>query len=368
MIIKSLMKLKQPIAFFSCYYLAFSSHAQTRKTIKKAPVKATIKNTASVVQSKVWSPARAHDWYSDHNWMTGTNFIPSTAINQLEMWQQESFDPETIDRELGYAASIGFNTMRVFLHSAVWKQDSTGFKQRINRYLEISDKHHIKTMIVFFDDCWNKEPKPGTQSIPKPGTHNSGWVQDPGDPYSKDTTVYPGLEKYVKSILRTFRDDKRIVMWDLYNEPGNSNKRDSSFPLLRKVFSWARDINPSQPLTSGLWAWDFYELNNFQAANSDIITYHDYEEEPFHRRVIDMLKIHGRPLVCTEYMARTRKSTFKDIFPLLKSYNVGAINWGLVAGKTNTIYAWDNPIEHGDEPKEWFHDVFRKDGTPVQER
>ncbi|MGI8634096.1 MAG: galactose-1-epimerase, partial [Segetibacter sp.] len=287
----------------------------------------------------------------------------SNAINQLEMWQEDSFDPETIDRELGYAEGMGFNTMRVFLHSIAWQQDSSGFKQRINKYLDISNRHNIKTIFVFFDDCWNKEPKAGVQPLVKPGIHNSGWLQDPGDPYSKDTTVDPRLEKYVKSILRSFRSDQRILVWDLYNEPGNNNKRDSSMPLLRKVFSWARDINPEQPVSAGLWAWDFYELNAFQVANSDVITYHDYEEIPLHSRVIELLKANGKPLICTEYMARTRKSTFKDIFPLLKKYNVGAINWGLVAGKTNTIYAWDDPIPTGDEPKEWFHDIFRKDGS-----
>jgi len=350
--------MRTELAFIIYLFFAGNLHAQKAKTI-------AVKKAVAPV-SKVWSAAKANDWYSDHNWITGANFIPSTAINQLEMWQSETFDPTTIDRELGYAESVGFNAMRVFLHSLAWQEDSTGFKQRVNQYLAIANNHRIQTIFVFFDDCWNKVPKPGVQPAPKPGIHNSGWMQDPGDPYSKDTTVFPGLEKYVKSMLKSFRQDKRILMWDLYNEPGNGGKRDSSFPLLRKVFSWAREVNPEQPITAGLWAWDFYELNAFQAANSDIITYHDYEEVPMHRRVIDLLKMYGRPLVCTEYMARSRKSTFKDIFPLLKSYNIGAINWGLVAGKTNTIYAWDTPMENGDEPKEWFHDVFRKDGTPYR--
>jgi aldose 1-epimerase len=352
------MKVKSLYIFFISVLVITNVQAQK--------VKPPIVKKAAATESKVWSVAKANDWYSDNNWITGANFIPSTAINQLEMWQADSFDPTTIDKELGYAENIGFNAMRVFLHSLVWQADSAGFKQRINQYLDISSRHNIKTIFVFFDDCWNKIPKPGAQSTPRPGIHNSGWVQDPGDPYSKDTTVYPRLEKYVKSVLRNFKQDKRILMWDLYNEPGNGNKRDSSFPLLRKVFSWARDVNPEQPITCGLWAWDFYELNAFQAANSDIITYHNYEEVPLHRRTIDVLKMYGRPLICTEYMARTRKSTFKDIFPLLKQYNIGAINWGLVSGKTNTIYAWDDPMENGGEPKEWFHDVFRKDGTPYR--
>ncbi|MDB5250182.1 MAG: 1,4-beta-xylanase [Segetibacter sp.] len=359
------MKIKACVVSFLCILFASQLTAQKSKKSIRSTVRPAAA-TALAPASKIWTAEKANAWYNEHNWMTGANFIPSNAINQLEMWQADSFDPETIDRELGYAASIGFNTMRVFLHSLVWQQDSTGFKERINRYLDISTKHNIKTMFVFFDDCWNKIPKPGAQPVVKPGIHNSGWMQDPGDPYSKDTTVYPGLEKYVKSILRNFRTDKRIILWDLYNEPGNNNKRDSSMPLLRKVFSWARDINPEQPVSVGLWAWDFYDLNAFQLANSDVITYHDYEEVPLHRRVMDLLKATGKPLICTEYMARTRKSTFKDIFPLLKQYNIGAINWGLVAGKTNTIYAWDDPIASGDEPKEWFHDIFRKDGSPYR--
>lgn len=356
---------KRDIIFVIIFLFSLPVAAQKTRSsgAKKALTYTQVKSNA---QGKIWSVEKANTWYSENNWMTGANFIPSNAINQLEMWQESSFDPETIDRELGYAESIGFNTMRVFLHSLVWAEDSAGFKQRIDRYLAISNKHHIKTIFVFFDDCWNKEPKPGVQPGPKPGVHNSGWVQDPGDPYSKDTTVYPRLEKYVKSILRNFRSDKRILLWDLYNEPGNGGKRDSSFPLLRKVFSWAREVSPDQPISAGLWAWDFYELNAFQAANSDVITYHNYEDVPMHQRVIELLKTNGRPLICTEYMARTRKSTFKDIFPLLKQFNVGAINWGLVAGKTNTMYAWDDPIATGDEPKEWFHDVFRKEGTPYR--
>src|ERR1700753_469750 len=127
-----------------------------------------------------WSEEKANAWYAQHKWINGSNFIPSTAINQLEMWQADTFDPKTIDRELGYAEGIGFNAMRVFLHSVVWQEDPAGFKKRINEYLAIADKHHIQTIFVFFDDCWNPNAKPGKQPDPKPGIHNSGWMQDPG--------------------------------------------------------------------------------------------------------------------------------------------------------------------------------------------
>ena len=311
----------------------------------------------------VWSVEKANAWYKQHKWINGADFLPSTAINQLEMWQADTFDAATIDKELGWAEGIGFNTMRVYLHSLAWKQDNEGFKKRVGQYLAIADKHHIKTIFVFFDDCWNKQAAIGKQPEPKPGIHNSGWVQDPGDPDSKNPAKFPALERYVKDVLTRFKSDKRILLWDLYNEPGNSGKLTTSLPLLKSVFAWARAVNPEQPISAGIWAWDFYELNAFQATNSDVITYHDYEEPQWHQRVIDLLKIQGRPMICTEYMARTKNSRFENILPMLKKQNIGAINWGLVDGKSNTKYAWDTPLTGGEEPKEWFHDIFRKDGT-----
>lgn len=340
--------------------LAFvSGTAEAQKSKKAAPVIAA--------PATVWSAEKANAWYKEHKWMTGANYIPATAINQLEMWQADSFDPATIDTELTWAQNIGFNTMRVFLHHMAWEGDQAGFKKRMNDYLTIADKHGIKTMFVFFDDVWDKEPKAGKQRAPKPGVHNSGWVQDPGQKASYDSAGFPLLEKYVTDVLTSFGKDKRILLWDLYNEPGNSGKKDSSYHLLTKVFQWARSANPDQPISAGLWDWSFEKLNAFQFNNSDIITYHNYDEAPQHRRVIELLKASGKPLICTEYMARTRNSRFSTILPLLKEKNVGAINWGFVDGKTNTIYAWDTPLPDGSQPIEWFHDIFKRDGTPYRE-
>lgn len=331
-------------------------HAQkNKKPVSNIPVTGT-----------VWTVEKANAWYNAYKWITGANYIPATAINQLEMWQADSFDPAAIDKELGWAQSIGFTTMRVFLHSVAWKQDPDGFKKRVAEFLSISDKHHIQPLFVFFDDCWNKEPKAGKQPAPKTGVHNSGWVQDPGQPGSFDTSNYPVLEKYVKDVLTTFAYDKRILLWDLYNEPGNGEKRDSSLPLLTKIFQWARAINPDQPLSAGLWDWSLENLNDFQLMNSDIITYHDYQESALHKQVVQVLKANGKPLICTEYMARTRNSRFATVLPMLKTEQVGAINWGFVSGKTNTIYAWDEPHPNGSQPIEWSHDIFRNDGTPYR--
>ncbi|GHA48053.1 hypothetical protein GCM10007103_31230 [Salinimicrobium marinum] len=318
-------------------------------------------------QEQRWSLEKANQWYEQNDWIVGANFVPSTAINQLEMWQEDTFDPEVIDRELSYAEEIGMNTMRVYLHSLAYKADKEGFKKRMEQYLSIADSHGIKTMFVIFDDVWNADPKIGKQPEPQPGTHNSGWVQDPGYPASIQEENFPELEVYVKDILQTFANDNRILLWDLYNEPGNNDKGNESMPLLKEVFSWARAVNPSQPLSVGLWKWELKDLNAFQALNSDIITYHSYDDPEKHELIIELLKSHGRPMICTEYMARTRNNRFSNTLPMLKNENIGAINWGLVNGKSNTIYAWNTPIESGEEPTEWFHDVFRKDGTPYRQ-
>ena len=314
-----------------------------------------------------WTKEQANQWSQQWGWLRGCNFQPSTAINQLEMWQAETFDPETIDRELGWAAAIGMNCMRVYLHHVAWDVDKDGFKKRMQQYMDIAADHGIFTIFVFFDDCWNPTYTAGKQPEPKPGVHNSGWVRDPGDLLFEKPELINLLEKYVKDVLTTFKDDKRIVMWDLYNEPGNSGYGDKSFDLLKKSFEWAWEINPSQPLSVGVWNIKLSNLNKFQVEHSDIITYHDYKDLTQHLQAVDTLKRYGRPMICTEYMARHFNSTFQEIMPMMKTENIGAINWGLVAGKTNTIFKWNEPLPEMDEPPLWFHDIFRKDGTPYSQ-
>jgi hypothetical protein len=236
----------------------------------------------------------------------------------------------------------------------------------LNTYLDISTKHGIKTLFVIFDDCWNDTAWAGKQPAPKTGIHNSGWVRDPGTMLYSHPDTLKALEAYVKDLIGSFKNDNRILLWDLYNEPGNSQQFDKSMPLLQKVFAWAREVNPSQPVSAGVWNNNprFANLNKFQLENSDVITYHNYNYIDHHKNAIDTLRKFGRPLICTEYMARKNGSVFQLIMPLLKKENIGAINWGFVSGKTNTIYAWGTPMPDGKEPELWFHDIYRKDKTP----
>lgn len=330
--------------------------------LAQSAVAPTTQTAKPVLVAGRWSAEKANAWYARQPWFVGANFIPSTAINQLEMWQAETFDPTTIDKELGLAEGLGMNMMRVFLHNLVWEKDPEGYKQRIGQFLQIADKHHIRIMFVLFDSCWNDDPKLGRQPDPKPGVHNSGWARAPGTKRLFDARTWPGLQTYVTGVLRAFANDNRVVVWDLFNEPTNSGYNDAVMPLLTKSFEWARAANPSQPITAGWWH-DHPLSGDFMFANSDIITFHNYNAADKLEQQIVALQKMGRPILCTEYMARRNNSLFETCLPVFKKYKVGAINWGLVKGKTNTIFAWDTPIAGGEEPKLWFHDIFRPDGS-----
>ena len=324
-----------------------------------------------------WTTAEANAWYAKKSWPVGANFIPSNAINQLEMWQADTFDLRTIRRELGWAAAIGMNTMRVYLHDLLWDADRAGFTSRINQYLEAAMALGIRSILCIFDDCWKPGGLLGKQPAPKAGIHNSGWLQSPGLPIVNDPAEWPRLERYVKQLMTDFADDERILLWDLYNEPGNNGNGDASLPLVAAIFDWAQGVRPSQPLTVGLWS-DNTLLNSFQLLHSDVITFHNYESASRLREQIVMLKKYDRPLICTEWLRRspgffddgvqrhTEHSEVPTCLPVFKEEGVGCISWGLVAGKTNTIYAWGKP--GGDsEPPVWFHDLFRPDGMPYHD-
>ncbi len=332
-----------------------------------------------------WTAEKANTWYAEQPWLVGSNFAPAYAINQLEMWQADTFDPAAIDKELGYAQDLGFNTMRVYLHHMLWEQDSKGLIERMEKYLEIADKRKIGTMFVLFDSVWSPFPKPGKQPEPKPFTHNSGWVQSPGADVLKDPSKYPVLEAYVKGVVGHFKDDSRVQIWDIWNEPDNpvpqykdvelKNKNELVLPLLAKSFAWAREAKPMQPLTSGVWVGEDWSdpaklkpIERVQIENSDVISFHNYASLEKMTKAVESLKGYNRPLICTEYMARPIGSTFDPVMGYLKKEKVGAYNWGFVSGKSQTIFPWDSwEKEYGPEPPVWFHDIFRTDGTPYRQ-
>lgn len=335
--------------------------------------------------SNRWTEQAANDWYTRQPWLVGANYVPSDAINQLEMFQEPTFNPSLNDRELGLAESIGMNTMRVFLQDQLWQQDPKGFVRRLDAFLTIASRHHIRPILVLFDSCWEPNPHLGPQHPPIPGVHNSGWVQSPGGRELSDPSYEPKLKEYVVGVVSAFAKDDRVLAWDIWNEPDNTNGNRFGEPkdkvklveaMLPKAFAWARSAHPTQPLTSGVWAGNWSDpakespVTKIQLAESDVISFHNYGwPEEFEARVKSLQPLH-RPIICTEYMARGSGSTFDTILPLAKKLNVAAINWGLVAGKTQTYLPWDS-WQHPymlSQPTVWFHEVFRHDDTPYRQR
>lgn len=333
-----------------------------------------------------WRPGPARDWYSEQEWPVGANFIPANAINQLEMWQPATFDPQRIDLELGWAEGLGMNSLRVFLHDLLWREDADGFRKRLEEFLRIAAKHKMRVVFVLFDSTGDPVPKPGPQHAPAPGVYNSGWVQSPGISALADPAEYPRLEAYVRGLIAAFANDKRVLAWDLWNEPDAlnpevyrklepANKNDLVLALLPKVFEWAREEHPKQPLTSGVWQGDWSDpdklvpIDKIQLESSDVISFHNYgPAEDFQQRV-EWLEAYNRPVFCTEYLARTGRSTFEGDLAVAKDHKVAAFNRGLVAGKTQTylpIDSWEHPSADR-EPAVWFQDIFRMDGTPYRQ-
>jgi len=339
-----------------------------------------------------WSRQKARAWHDTQPWICGCNFLPSSAVNFLEMWHEDSFDRVTTSRELGWAAAVGFNAVRVNLHSLIWEHDRAGLLARVEWFLDVASKQGIRTVFCLFDDCGfgGAEPVYGAQADPVPGVHNSRAVASPGRATVMDREAWPMLQRYVSDVLMQFGTDERVLFWDLYNEPGNRmifsadgfDRYDEalmphSLALMTAVFDWARATGPMQPLTVGAWMTPQVgstevpfqsEIDRRAVELSDIVTFHAYCNASSAGRFIDHLEEHGRPIFCTEWMARPVDSRIEDQLPLFRERGVGCFQWGFVKGRTQTHLPWPEAlvVQHGGHTDRgtWFHDILYADGTP----
>jgi hypothetical protein len=346
------------------------------------------RNTAQGEQSNKseivgqWSKKKAWAWHDKQPWLVGCNYLPAYAGNPLEMWQADTFDAKAIEKELKLAEDLGFNLIRVFLHDMLWQQDSKGFIERIDQFLAIADKHHLKVMPVLFDACWDPRPVLGKQPEPIPHRHNSTWSQSPHIDTLGKPEQWDGIKSYAQGMVKHFRNDDRILIWDVYNEPGNPNtaayakvelkdKEVYAAKLLKQSFKWVREVSPTQPLTASVWTGEWSidkeksELNSIALTYSDLNQYHSYLGKAGMLGHIAKVKAYGRPIICGEYMARTVGCTFEMALPIMKKEKITALSWGLVAGRSQTNYPWETwDKTFTAEPETWFHDIFRQDGTP----
>ena len=337
-----------------------------------------------------WTKADAGSWWRAQPWICGFNFLPSTAVNFLEFWHRDTYDPATIERELDWASAIGFNAMRVNLHYLVWKHDREGLLERIDRCLDIGARVGIRTVLCLLDDCGfgRAEPRYGPQPDPLPGVHNSRAVASPGRALVMNRSAWPDIETYVRDIVRTFRTDKRVLFWDLYNEPGNrmefgpdtySEFDDAllshSQALMAACFDWARVETPEQPMTVGAWLTPlptsmelpYQNMIDQQALSlSDLVTFHAYSDSARTSQFVDYLATHDRPMACTEWMARSVDSRIVDQLSMLKRRDIGCFQWGLVKGRSQTHLPWPSGLMEllgkSHEDGTWFHDLLDEHG------
>lgn len=329
----------------------------------------SVEEASALFPQRRWSPQQAWDWYQSQPWLVGFNYVPSTACNTTEWWQAETFDPVTIDRELGWAEALGFNTTRCFIQYLVWKQDAAGFKKRLDQFLAIAHQHGITVMPVLFDDCAFGEPTQmdpylGKQREPIPGMILPSWTPSPGRRLGFTDEERPLLEQYVRDVIGTFRDDARIIAWDLYNEPMNVAQVGTP-AVLHDLFSWAQAAKPSQPLTVGIWNGDA-ALNQALVRRSDLISFHHYGPLDAVKSMITDVKQHGRPVICTEWMARPRGSRIESDLPMFKTEAVGCYMWGFVNGRTQAQFPWWNKPHDPVHEAGWFHDILHTDGQPYR--
>jgi hypothetical protein len=220
-------------------------------------------------------------------------------------------------------------------------------------------------MFILFCDCSfaGKEPYLGKQDEPVPGVHNSQWVPSPGLKRVTDKSVRPSLERYVKDIVGRFGRDNRVLIWDLYNEPGNSGMGSKSLPLTEAGFKWARSVKPQQPLTTGVWFDIGGPMSQRIMELSDVISFHAYGDVNDLKGKIAVCQKFKRPMLCTECLRRQVGNTFEVILPVFAKKKTGWYNWGLVAGRTQTYMHWGSK-KGAPVPEIWQHDIFHPDGKP----
>lgn len=333
-----------------------------------------------------WTKEQAWDWYNARPWVMGVNYVPAITLHGIELFQEDTHEEvmQSVRREFTLMQDVGINSVRVFLPFNVWYHDREKFFERMDRFLAELDAHGVTMMPVIFNDCVGFR-KPDDVTPPRPG----GWQhydigchggQKADNAFSGETRRVawilwdepewrPVLEEYERALIGRYRDDPRIYCWDLWNEPGNSNRHDMSIPYLRRAFEIGRELDPIQPLTAAPWSYpadygvnpdaDVEPIQRVALDESDIVTFHNYECIERVRNVIAGIEREGRPMLNTEWLNRVLDNMVQDNLPLYHEKRIGSYSWGLVAGKSQHFLPWDNLWSNRSLPlQRWQHDLF----------
>jgi hypothetical protein len=320
---------------------------------------------AATPDGRRWEDRRIWTWWDNIGVVRGVNYVPSYAVNSTEMWMEESFDPDMIDRELGWAQSLGFTSVRVPLQVLVWQDDADGFLDRLDALLDLADRNGLTVVPILFDDLnlAGRDPALGAQPDPVEGQHNTQWTPSPGPGVVRDQAQWADLEDFVRDIVRTFQRDRRILYWDLYNTAGNSDLWEQSLPFMDQVFNWVRDIDPSQPLAVPAWREFGSPMAARKLERSDIVTFHSFEHPELLEAKIKLLKRYNRPIVVSDWLMRQQGNTFEEVLPVYATHGVGWFSRGLVQGRTQ-MWVQQSEFRNEDEPTVWQHDLLTPDGEP----
>lgn len=336
-----------------------------------------------------WSKEKAWEWYDSLPWLRGCNYMSADCANRIDQWQEDGFEErlQTTEEEFRLMQDLGYNTIRIILEFIVWKKEHDGFMERFDRYLSLAASYGISCMVVFGNDCMPlkeetlRRTRLGKQTVDW-GYHGGrkasqhGILPEPGYHLMDDPTLEAEHYEWLREIVTKYKDDKRIIMWDVFNEVGGSNRGNLSLSYLKNFVNIIREINPVQPITACIWSnpkapESLPEIEKFALENSDIISYHSYASYQENVEIIRKLKKFGRPIINTEWLARCLDNNVEELFPLFYLEKIGCYNWGFVAGKYQTYEPWNsiweqyekNPAINWDFTK-WFHDLYRPNLRP----
>lgn len=314
--------------------------------------------------------------------------MSADCANRIDQWQSYGFEErlETTEKELTLMEELGYNAVRILPEFFVWNNEHDGFMKRFDRYLDVCAKHGMSCMVILANDCMPPKgarvDRLGEQTVDW-GYHGGrkvsqhGRFSDIGFHVLDDPETAPKYFEMVREIVETYKNDERINIWNVYNEVGNSNRRDITLKNLKKILEIVRSIDPIQPLTCETWSLgtqsveELPEVERYALEHSDLISYHSYSTYDINIQQIHTLKQFERPILCTEWLARCLHNNVQEMFPLFYLEKIGCYNWGFVAGKYQTTEPWNglwqdyekNPGLDIDFTK-WFHDLYRPSFRP----
>ena len=338
-----------------------------------------------------WTPEEAWQWWDARPWIMGINYVPSCTPG-LSIWQPDTREDalKVVRPELDLLQELGFNSVRMFIGMNWWVLDGDAHLDFLDEFLDELKKRGIGMMPVIGNDCVNFG-RPKDPTIRRPvgpqkfdlGYHSghanspfTGEKEEVGWTYW-DEEEYRGLcIGYLEAMFRRFGQDPRIDIWDIWNEPGNSNRHGLSIPYLKQSFEIARSYDPIAPLTAGCWRYppnygidmrqQLEEIERVAIDLSDIVSFHQYSNFRDVQATVAMLEREKRPMANTEWLHRIFDNFVQDNLPLYFEKKIASYHWGLVAGNSQHYLPWEDIRGRKElDYTRWQHDIFRHDGkTP----